>query len=142
VKGDPLPDQDHISRYCSGIRITEDGRVTAAAFQLRTVDEYLSVNWLEFLGQPNREAEIKVIRGILDSKISLGAKAKIAVLDVGKMRDYIRQNSPTELEVRVLHQPEPIDPSHSGIFDVPHDDDFIPELIAGVIQETHFAKNR
>ncbi|MCK4604205.1 MAG: hypothetical protein KAU41_05825, partial [Deltaproteobacteria bacterium] len=97
MKGDPLPDQDHISRYCSGIRITEDGRVTAAAFQLRTVDEYLSVNWLEFLGQPNREAEIKVIRGILDSKISLGAKAKIAVLNVGKMRDYIRQNSPTEL---------------------------------------------
>jgi hypothetical protein len=58
MKGDPLPEKDHVSRYCSAVHCTENGRITGTAFQLRQKDGYLSVNWLEFLQLYNRKNEI------------------------------------------------------------------------------------
>ena len=48
MKGDPVPNQDHISRYCSAIHCKENGQVSGTAFRPSQADEYLSVNWLEF----------------------------------------------------------------------------------------------
>ena len=81
MKGDPLPEQDHISRYCFAIHCTENGKVTWTAFQLRQIDDYLSVNWMEYLRLDHRQEEIGEIRKILSSKLTLGAKAKIAVVE-------------------------------------------------------------
>ena len=62
MKGDPVPDQDHICRYCSTVRCTENGQVTGTAFRPRQADEYLSVNWLEFFHLADQQDEIQEIR--------------------------------------------------------------------------------
>ncbi len=121
-----------------------NGEVTGVSFYLRAEEEYLSVNWLEFLGLGDRDSEIGEIRRVLSTKRNLGSTAKIAVLNVGDMKDHVRQNSPDPRDLRVLHRPdEPPDmpdPSHSGIFDTRQDEQLIAELIAEKVLETFAAK--
>lgn len=90
MKDDPVPPSDHVSRYCPFTTISEDGRrVQAAAFMLGDTNDYLSVNWLEFLNLSSRGEEIEEIRKILSTKLRLGAKAKFAILNVGSMQDHV-----------------------------------------------------
>ena len=51
MKGDHLPANDHVVRYCAGSKLAEDGTPLAAAFFLRRNEKYLSVEWLEYLQQ-------------------------------------------------------------------------------------------
>jgi hypothetical protein len=140
MKGDPLPEKDHVSRYCSAVHCTENGRITGTAFQLRQKDGYLSVNWLEFLQLYNRKNEIREIRKVLGSKLALGAKALIAVLNVGEIIEYVRSNSPDARKLIVLHEPEENDLSHSGVYGYDYGDILIAELIAEMVQELYPAK--
>jgi len=138
MKGDPVPNKDHICRYCSATQCTEKGQVTGAAFQLRPIDENLSVNWLEFLRLASRQEQISEVRRVLS--LTLGAKAKIAVLNVGEILNYVRTQSPDSRNLSVLHNPEEDDPSHSGIYGLRYDDHLIADLIAEVVQETYLAR--
>lgn len=140
MKGDPVPDPHHIARYCGGSTIREDGSISGVAFRLRQTEEFLSVNWLEFLSQPTRDAEIRELQKVLGSKLQLRAKARIAALNTGELRRYVRVNSPDRRELRVLHQQEPGDPSYSGIFNLLPEHDLIADLLAEVIQATYPAK--
>ncbi len=140
MKGDSVPNKDHICRYCSATQCTEKGQVTGAAFQLRTTDENLSVNWLEFLHLANRREEIREVRRVLSLKLTHGAKAKIAVLNVGEILNYVRTQSPDSRNLSVLHDPEEDDPSHSGIYGFRYDDHLIADLIAEVVQATYLAR--
>ncbi len=76
--------------------------ITGASFQLRADDEYLSVNWLEFLGLGDRDSEIGEIRRVLSTKMNLGSTAKIAVLNVGNVKDHVRENSPNHRDPKIL----------------------------------------
>lgn len=135
MKGDPLPEQDHISRYCSATRLTEDGLITGAAFHLRPSKKYLSVNWLEFFQLGDRQEQIGEVRKA--SRLNLGARAKLAVLNVEKMVNFVRTQSPDARKLRVLHEPEENDPSHSGIYGFGCDDHLIADLIAETVQELY-----
>lgn len=141
VKGDLLPVHDHISRYCSVTRCTEDGQITGRAFQFRQKDGFLSVNWLENLQMNNRQDEIDEIRRILCLKLTLGVKAKIAVLNVEEIIDYVRENSPDARKLSVLHEPEETDPSHSGIYGYDYDDQLIADLLAEIVRECYPARD-
>lgn len=141
MKGDPIPDQNHISRYCSATRCTETGDVTGAAFMLRPNEGYLSVNWLEFLRLASREEEIREIRRVLRSQLTLGGNTKIAVLKVGDVINRVLNESPDRRSLRVLHEPvEESDPSHSGIYGMGVEDHLIADLIAEVILKTYPAQ--
>ncbi len=136
MKGNTVvPDDHHISRLAQPGKCI-DGRVTAAAFRLRDDETYLSVNWLESLGLPTRTTQIQAIQSVLGSKLSLRPSARIAVLNVGKTRNHVTESSGLELEV--LHQPEPDDPSHSGIHGLLTKNDpralWIETLIANTIE--------
>ena len=127
--------------HCSAARCTESGEVTGTAFQLRPQDDFLSVNWLEFLQLSSRDEEVNEIRKVFSLKLKrVGTKSKFAVLNVGKLIEYVRINSPDRRELSVLHEPEDIDPSHSGVFGFSLDDDMIADLIAQVVSETYPAK--
>ncbi len=143
MKDEPLPPDHHISRYCRGASV-ENGEPTAASFMLRGNEDYLSVNWLEFLGLGDRDSEIAEIRRVLGTKLKLGSTAKIALLEVGSMKEYVRENSQDAIDPRVLHLPdEPPDipdPSHSGIFDTRQDEQLIAQLIAEKVLERYDAK--
>lgn len=137
MKGDRVPDSDHISRYCRGSSVESNGTINRMAFRIRNEEEYLSVNWLEFLKKPSREEEIDEIQNVLRKKLTLGSRSRIAVANVGSLIDHIR----AERILKVQHEPEPEDQSHSGIFGYGIDDDLIELMISEVFQESYPSKS-
>ena len=141
MQRDRVPDTDHISRYCGGAQILPDGRISGTAFHLRELEEYLSVNWLEYLGLGDRDPEIAEVRRVLGAKgRKLGTTARLVVLNAGRLRGHVASASPDRRMLDILHKPEPLDPSHAGIFGLPPDDRLIAELIAEVVQDVYPAK--
>jgi len=140
MKGDTIPDQHHVARFCDNKHI-DGGFIQATAFMLRSGEESLSVNWLEFLNCSCRESEIDELRKTYSRKLKLGMKAKIAVLTVGEVREKMLRESTDRRNLKVLHDPETNDPSHSGIYNLRHDDEIIiAELILETVQETYTAR--
>lgn len=139
MKGDKIPDKNHITRYCKPTHVS-DGQIQATAFMLRTGEESLSVNWLEFLSCSSREHEITEIRNIYSAKLNVGARARIAILNIGDVRKKVLAESPDRRNLEVLHNPTPDDPSHSGIYNLKQDDELIAELILETVHETYPAR--
>jgi hypothetical protein len=140
MKGQVIPDSDHVGRYCKASTV-ENGEISAAAFMMRETEEYLSVNWLEVLKSPSRASQIRDLQELYTKKLKVGATARIAILNVGTLRSKVERESPDSRLLRVLHEPEePDDPSHAGIYEIPHDDEIIAELIAQVVLEKYPAR--
>lgn len=145
MKGDTIPDQDHVARLCKPNQAPE-GQIQPSAFLLRAEEEYLSANWLEFLNCSCREREINELRQLYSRKfLSVGAGARIAVLNVGKICEIVRTEIPDNPELKVLHYPalkvdDPTlrvdDQSHSGIYNLNEDNHLIAELIVEVLSES------
>jgi hypothetical protein len=94
MKGQPIPDFDHVARYC-GPRTVENGEISAAAFMLRDGEEYLSVNWLEALKCLDRASEVRALQNLYARKFSrVGAGARLAILNVGNLRAEVVNESP------------------------------------------------
>jgi hypothetical protein len=144
MRGDRIPEHDHISRYCKP-RTVCDGQIQASAFIIRQGEESLSVNWLECLGCGDRESEIRQMREIYGSKFSgIGHKARIAILNVGEICKKVLTEHPDDSRnINVLHDPRENDPSHSGIYNLRPDDILIAELILSTIRTSnvHHARN-
>lgn len=141
MKGDQILDPDHIARFCRPLQV-EDGQIQATAFMLKSNEPSLSVNWLEFLNCSNRNSEINGIRNVYAAKLSVGARAKIAVLNVGEVIEKVLTESPDKRNIEVLHDPiEDDDPSHSGIYNLKQDDELIAELILETVHETYLARH-
>ena len=140
MKGDEIPDQHHIARYCRPTQ-APGGEIQAAAFFLREDEESLSVNWMEFLSCPNRESEIAQLRNIYFAKLKrVAAGAKIAVLRVGEIRQKVLMGSQDRRNLKVLHSPEVNDPSHSEIYNLKPDYELIAELILQTVLEAYPAR--
>jgi hypothetical protein len=135
MRGDQLPYQDHISRYCAP-KTLADGQPTGTSFMLRQDEEYLSVNWLEYFDHIGMSAQINQIREHIE--LSLASSGLFAVLNIGETIDYIQSNS--EKHLAILYEPTSGDPSHSGIYDYRHEDDLVADLIAEIVIETHPSK--
>jgi len=135
MRGDPLPDQDHISRYCAP-KTAPDGQPTGASFMLRQDQKFLSVNWMEYFGDIGIDAQINKIREYIE--LSLAASGLFAVLNVGEIIDQVQRNS--ERQLAVLYEPTPGDPSHSGVYGYRYEDDLVADLIAEFVLITYPAK--
>ena len=139
MKGETIPDQNHIARFCRPMQAPE-GQIQATAFMLRADDESLSVNWLEFLDCSNRENEITKMRTIYSETFTVGARARIAILNVGEVRKKVLTESQDGRNLEVLHTPLMNDPSHSGIYNLKQDDELIAELILETVRESYSAR--
>jgi hypothetical protein len=140
MKGEVVPNSDHVARYCKASTV-EGGEVQATAFMLRDGEEYLSVNWLEDLNCSDRTSEIRTLQDLYSRKLSVGTAARIAILNVGALRNKVARESPDMRQLRVLHEPIiPEDPSHAGIYDFSSNDEIIAELIAQTVLEKHPAR--
>lgn len=138
MKDEPIPPEHHISRWCKASQV--DGKVVSpVAFQLedRDTDNALSVNWLEFLQQSDRSAEIAEIQCILSKKMkSVGKNSRIAVLNVGDSIRAVTDGLGGNLAISVLHNPARDkggrwdDPSHSSIYGLTRDDDALAAAVA------------
>lgn len=139
MKGEKVPDQNHVARFCRPMQAPE-GQLQATAFMLREGEESLSVNWLEFLNCSNRESELTKIRKIYSETFTVGARSRIAILNVGEVRKKVLNESPDNRNIEVLHDPLINDPSHSGIYNLKQDDELIAELILQTVLETYSAR--
>src|SRR5437867_12489750 len=142
MKGQVIPEADHVARYCRASSV-ENGEISATAFMLRQGEEYLSVNWLEQLKRPSRATEIRGLQELYTRKFNrVGAGARIAILNVGALRTNVERKSSDRRLLPILHEPIiPDEPSHAGIYDIPYDDETIAELIVEVVQEKHPARS-
>jgi hypothetical protein len=132
---DHLPSGDSVARFCDRRYISENDDVEPGAFMLRKDEEYLSVQWLEYLGKSSRQEEISEVGRILSGYLKIRRPSKIVVLNVGKTCDHVSQISGRN--IRMLHKPEPNDCAHSGICGTNQDHELIAELITETIQEIH-----
>lgn len=141
MKGDKIPNQNHVARYCSPMHVP-DGEIQATAFMLRQVDTSLSVNWLEYFKCSSRAGEIDELRKAYAAKnLIVKAAGRIAVLNVGEVRNEVLTESPDSRNLEILHDPLENDPSHSGIYNLRNDDELIAELILETILKTYPARN-
>ena len=131
MKGDLLPDEHHVARYCKPKTIDENGRPNPEAFQRRPGEEYPSVSWLEFFSEPSQSARMQHVRKAFEKKgYRTAASGQFAVLSVADM------NGIDECDLSVEHRPCPDDPSHSGIFGYPPDDDLdVARELAQLVKE-------
>ncbi len=137
MKGDRLPEQDHISRYCAPTT-APDGQPTAASFMLRPADPGLSVNWLEYFDLSDQPAQIAQVRQTIG--LTLRANGKFAVLNVGEVIDHVEKNDPNGRVLDVLHEPQEEDESHAGIYGYGIEDFLVANLIAEVVIEIYPAR--
>ncbi len=140
MKGDRIPNQDNIARFCRPMQVYE-GQVQSTAFMVREGELSLSVDWLEALNCPSREEAVTKIRKVYDSRLRVGAQAKIAILNAGKVCEKVQAESPDERKLDILHDPFDGDISHSGIYNLRADDELIAELILETVSETHQARS-
>ncbi len=135
MEGDPLPDDDHVSRYCKPSSVGSSGVPLASAFRLRASESSLSVNWLEALSTATTDEAVAQVRALFLARgFGLRANGRFAVLNVGAAKAVVREE--LGLSLRIDHDPLPDDPSHAAITGFPADDLVVAvELTALMSQE-------
>ena len=128
MTGDPLPDQDHISRYCRPSTI-DQGLPQPGAFMPRPGEDYLSVNWLEHFGAPTLPAAVDRMRTAVAQSLDLRPNGRFVVLNVGEGKRAAFRDAGVSL--RIEHTPTESDASHTAIFGIDaHPVQIATELIA------------
>ena len=116
----PLSDTDHVARYCRPATVPK-GRLTAAAFFLRPASEtraeekYLSVSWLEYFGDRDKEVAMKHVRSVVENNMDTTSNGRYAVMNVGEIIEFGASLQPPR-QMKVLHLPMKDYCCHSGVF--------------------------
>lgn len=143
MRGDPVPDPDHILRYVRPGFVQDglDGEevLLGGGFISRPRDENnASYNWLEVL-EGTLEERVQQVRTA--ARMGYGAKGRLARLNVGQVRQLIKDEAEGR-EVTVIHDPleseerYPLpDPSHALVTNIPDENDPQGELIGDLIRQ-------
>ncbi len=143
MTGDPVPEEDHVLRYVGGSHVDRDEEgnpvVTGGGFIARPRDDNKpSYNWLECL-DGTLEERVQQVRNA--ARISYGAKARLAKLNVGRVMQHVRDNTDDDRTVTVVQDPleaedgYPSDPSHALMTNVPDENDPEGERVGDLIAE-------
>lgn len=136
MTGDDLTDDSQVVRYARPTLVREDGSVGGEAFQLRTEESSLSVNWLECFKEFSKSQQLDEVRR--RSRLQMRGNGRLAELQVGHTKQYVH----AELNsLRFVHQPLAAeeeceaDPSHSELVGLPKGDSPEAELVGDLIAE-------
>lgn len=129
----PIPGNNHITRHVGPGQVFPDGRISGQAFRRRVGEEYMSVNWIEYFGSIGHSDAVQTICKLLRKKRGIKLNSKLVVISVGKMTEYVKKEANIALYVK--HTPDVIDPSHSGVFNMPIDDTAVGNHIAKIIDK-------
>jgi hypothetical protein len=137
--GSYLPDRDHVLRYVSPRHVDGDV-VDGEAFLARPRESAPSANWLEWFDPPI-ENQLAGVRSV--ARLTYAKTGRLARLNVGQTRQYVRENDPNGLMLSFVHDPlgvegtHPADPSHTLIKGIPVQDTpeaaLVKDLIAGCV---------
>lgn len=132
MTGAPLPDGDHIARYCKPSSMRPDGLPFALAFRIREGEDYLSVNWLDYFQSPDLPAAVQHIREVFRNKgFRLGRRGAFVVLGVGRAKTRVQEELGHSL--RFEHAPSRDDPSHAAIYGYGFSDTAVAAELAALI---------
>jgi hypothetical protein len=141
MPGPEVPGTNHVSRLCGATKCDENGRPVGDAFMLRAADAFLSINWLEYTGAQTRADQLAAVRRhLIDKGMKLTTNGRLAVLHLQTVIDHVRSRSLDGRSITAHHEPEPLDPSHTGLYGYTGDDQLIADLIAQVVEEVHKAR--
>ena len=141
--GDPLPLSSHVTKLVKNSQIHINGEekvVDGLALIPRSIENYLSVNWLEFNGNQGFEVCLQKILEIYRAKREVRNNQWLPVINTKKAIDYIKNESEDQRVLRILYKPEmpPAfsyeDPSHSGVYGYSHEDALIGDLLCEVVE--------
>ena len=110
----PLPDADHVARYCKPSTIDESGLPMASAFAMRHGEDHLSVNWLEYFDSRTGVAIYRVREALAAKSFRLGQGGRFALQNVGTIKTAVKRHLGRSLHIN--HLPSKDDPSHAGVF--------------------------
>jgi len=108
-----IEDEHHVSRYCKPSSIGEDGLPLSSAFRLRSKEEYLSVNWIEFFEKLDIPQAIDCVREVVQRKMDIKFKGRFVSMHVGRLKQIVSIKSTGPCDV--IHLPTKNDESHSGV---------------------------
>lgn len=101
-----------------------------AAFELRANEDYLSVNWLEFLDASDLEAAVAQVRTVFRKKgYTVKQNGRFTALGVGELKVAVSAITGT---ARVERRRLDDDESHSGVFGYSADDFAVAVEIAAL----------
>ena len=131
-----LSDSDHVARHC-GDHKCPGGNVQATAFFRRPSELGPSVNWLEYHADctDRRQVLMRIVQTLRLKGRSVGVNSWMSILNVGRARNKVREESDRRVELAFVHLPEPIDGSHAEIHGLEVEDEFVGELLAQVARE-------
>jgi hypothetical protein len=130
-KGQQLLDVHHVMRYVPWAKLRRDGDDNVlgflpSAFELRTTEESLSVNWLEYFSGDRQNQITGCVREFRNI-FNVGKKSAFGVANVRKVKDIFQGSGKT---VRIVYSPSPDNCSHASIQKLPRDEFALFEALA------------
>lgn len=137
-----LSDENNVVRYVRPSLVRDDGSVDGSAFRLRSNEDGLSVNWLEYFEDQSRADQLKNICRLL--RITPNPNGFFVELNVGKTKQEIRSYAELRFERRPLEAEgdSPEDPSHCEILGLPKDSSkaaYVADKIANIVTKMYQA---
>lgn len=141
MKGEAIPDSDHVLRYVGGrhLDLDSDGQPIAlgSGFISRPHERNSpSCNWLELL-RGHLEDQVQQVRNA--ARVRYGATGRLARLNVGTITRVVAEGTQDGRAVTVVYDPLDAegewaaDPSHALMTNVPDADDPEGELVGDLI---------
>jgi hypothetical protein len=130
-KGQQLLDEHHVMRYVPWTKLRKDGDDNVvgflpAAFELREVEDHLSVNWLEYYSGDHQNQVTQCIKEFR-SGFEVKRKSAFGVANAGKVKEISQGNGKP---VRIVYSPSDHNPSHTSIQKLPRDEFSLLEALA------------
>lgn len=131
--GQQLANEHHVVRYVPWSKLLRDGDDNVigflfSAFQLKSAEDDLSVNWLEF-STGSREFQITECVKIFRRDITVGAKSAFAIGRVDKLKE-IGSRQVSGRAIKVIFTPTETNAAHSSVEKLPRDEFALLELLA------------
>ncbi len=120
MRGELLPDDDHVVRYVRP-GLIEGEEVTGDAFLRKERENALSINWLDYFRNQPKEQQLREVRRLF--RLQVSPNGRFAELTVGQTRQHLAD----ELEaLKFVEDPLTADPENG------HDEDLSHALIEGL----------
>ncbi len=120
MRGDLLPDEDHVVRYVQP-GLVQGEEVAGAVFCRRPGEEAVSLNWLDYFKNQSRKQQLQEVR--LCIRLQSSSNGRFAELKVGETRQHLFR----ELQaLKFVEDPLPAD------LDTGHHEDPSHALIEGL----------
>ena len=114
MRGDLLPNDDHVVRYVRP-GLIDGEEVTGTAFHRREGEIALSINWLDYFRNQPKEQQLREVRRLFGLQVS--PNGRFAELTVGQTRRHLAD----ELEaLKFVEDPLTADPENGDDEDPSH----------------------